>query len=113
MTEDHLRVIEAQAAAATPGPWEAKSFGPCNCGQCPAHVNVFAGPYQWPKINPPEATFIAAARTNVPVLVEEVRNLRWLLGVIGEEGDGPWANLARHALQPDTDLAKLKERWTK
>lgn len=49
---------------------------------------------------------------DVPALVAEVRNLRWVLSVIREQGDGAWANLARHALQPDTDLAKLKERWT-
>lgn len=69
MTEDDLQAIEARANAATPGPWEARTFGPCNCGQCPAQVNVFAGPHQWPKINPPDAAFIASARTDVPELI--------------------------------------------
>jgi hypothetical protein len=84
LTEDDLKAIEKRANAASPGPWEAKRFGPCNCGECPEHVNVFAGSHQWPNINPPEAEFIAAAREDVPALIAEIRRLRAELVTMGE-----------------------------
>lgn len=85
MTHDELQAIKARAEAATLGPWTAETVGPCSCGQCPAHVNVFAGPHQWPKINPPDAEFIAHARTDVPALVAEVERLRWLCDGVAQK----------------------------
>jgi hypothetical protein len=52
MTEDELKAIEKRVNAATPGPW-----------------TTGAGKIQ-------DRTFIAAARTDVPTLVAEVRRMR-------------------------------------
>jgi hypothetical protein len=81
MTNRELDAIETRANAATPGPWQAKIINACGCGQCPEHVNVFAGAHQWPKINPPDAAFIASARDDVPALIAEVLQLREMLAI--------------------------------
>lgn len=74
MTEDDLKAIEARTEAATPGPWE-QDLGSVKSphavrGVLPAYVCGIASDQ--------DATFIAAARTDVPDLVAEVRRLREL-----------------------------------
>lgn len=75
MTEKELAEIEARATAATEGPWKSE------------RVLEFKGKEAWDLEGPtfwtwdgnmiePDAVFIAAARTDVPVLVAEVRRLR-------------------------------------
>lgn len=79
LSEEGLAAIERRAREATPGPWERLGGG----GRASALVStvdesgpdlaeVF-GPHEPPNAN---ADFIAAARTDVPALVAEVRRLR-------------------------------------
>lgn len=84
MTNEELNAIAARADAATPGPW-----------RCEREITEEVGPWQIrtdvPELDDPmlplalagtcdddtgDAVFIAAARTDVPALVEEVRKLR-------------------------------------
>jgi hypothetical protein len=70
MTEQELQAIEALAAAATPGPWtvvDEDYLKPTIIGG----DNVGDGYV----IRSADAAFIAAARTDVPALVAEVRRL--------------------------------------
>ena len=84
-----LDLIEARAAAATPGPWRwseasvdgyrfAVVFGPPEPWSPPGvHglIIVDVRPQPW-RTNPnPDAAFIAAARSDVALLVAEVRRL--------------------------------------
>lgn len=78
MTEEQLAELEALAASATPGPWEAENdVGTGNLlaplGGLP-HMTAFAQVWTFG-----DAAFIAAARTSVPELIAEVRRLRALL----------------------------------
>ncbi len=82
MTDKELKAIEARANAATVGPWntgeEESNPGRCR-GIWPGdeeHLEIVttdSGVYG-PKM--PDAIFIAAARSDVPALVAEVRRLR-------------------------------------
>lgn len=89
MTDDELNAIEARCNAATEGPWEAQegdympefyqvrdvptgcliidtdNFG---CGTDPQPDYVF--------FSPENARFVACARTDIPLLIAEVRRLR-------------------------------------
>ena len=79
---DRLDQIEARAQAATEGPWEWHPYGVSGrtlatpgpvIGGFPTHeLNVLKTTDDWPP-NDPDAEFIAAARTDVPVLVAAVR----------------------------------------
>jgi hypothetical protein len=80
MTEDDLKAIEARANAATPGPWAIVydgssdwSIGPQPDPQGLSVAGVWKS--GWSDGNPPDAEFIASARTDVPLLVAEVRRL--------------------------------------
>jgi hypothetical protein len=78
MTEDELKAIEARANAATPGPWDTTSedcIVAAGDNLCSAGMD---GDYPGPK-RTDDAAFIAAARTDVPVLVAEVRRLQKLV----------------------------------
>jgi hypothetical protein len=83
MTDDELKVIEARANAAAPGPWrrdmdvvrDAEDF-------------MIVGPDE--RYTEQDADFIAAARTDVPTLVAEVRRLRALCRRGGELLNGAW-----------------------
>lgn len=93
-----LDAIEARANAATPGPWLV--VGPCgDCGRFHAaearferEVGEFGAYYaSWhPAIDgctpdggrEHDADFIAAARTDIPALVAEVRRLREALNEV-------------------------------
>jgi hypothetical protein len=78
MTEDELKAIEARVDAAAPGPWEA------TLSQT-TEIDI-SGPaidYRYQDdgtrvsyVSEVDAEFIAAARTDVPALVAEVRRLR-------------------------------------
>jgi hypothetical protein len=74
-----LDAIEARANAATPGPWDFYEEGSTmfvSCGVTQYGEALYlAGDIE----NREDATFIAAARSDVPALVAEVRRLaRWL-----------------------------------
>ena len=80
MTEQQLADLDALAAAATPGPWEAAhQYAEC----WSLHGPEANGPDMMPK---GDAAFIAAARTAVPALVAEVRRLREVAMEAFEEG---------------------------
>jgi hypothetical protein len=68
MTEDELQAIEARAAAATLGPWFGQSTG--------IYGNGFQLVGRAPDTAATDLEFIAAARTDIPALVAEVRRLR-------------------------------------
>jgi hypothetical protein len=76
MTEDELQAIEARTNAATSQPWEA-----CKLSEGLGYVyssglgDVVAGSSSAAFLLD-DAEFIAAARTDVPALVAEVRRLR-------------------------------------
>jgi hypothetical protein len=89
MTEDELQAIEARATAATPGPWTTGA-GKVEGGQVRELV-IGPGPRDDVIVaiayggfgNPVDRTsedraFIAAARTDVPKLITEVRRLKAL-----------------------------------
>jgi hypothetical protein len=89
ITEDRLAEIEARANAATPGPWVAGQHGPARFVVTADEGDVTVGavtrevfeiydgcaPWRFGDAPIPEALFIAAARTDVPALVAEVRRL--------------------------------------
>jgi hypothetical protein len=71
ITEEQLAEIEARANAATPGPWRESA----SCGLVSDHPHVTRDVWSIPKLDG-DMPFIAAARTDVPALVAEVRRLR-------------------------------------
>lgn len=95
LSDEKLKEIEARAAAATPGPWAVGASYRADwdvVSKAPGHVDWrvaqagHAGPGGMC-----DPAFIAAARTDVPELVAEVRKLR-------------------SALTELVDLKELKER---
>jgi hypothetical protein len=74
--------IEARANAATPGPWRdrhdvcSEVWGQAPDSQTCSMQIARVGHAQFDVLN---AAFIAAARTDVPALIAEVRRLRKLL----------------------------------
>lgn len=77
MIDDHvLDAIEMRALAATREPWQVQ-YDP---GQHPQVINqgcaVVASTYLGPPGHRRDAEFIAAARTDIPALIAEVRRLR-------------------------------------
>ncbi len=75
MTNEELDEIEARANAATPGPWKHADSRDNEVrlehGGFPA-----SGYSHWSMMRPNDATFIAAARQDVPRLIQEVRRLQ-------------------------------------
>lgn len=95
MTEAELAAIEERANAATPGPWVAEpargkwSDGETHC------AGIHVAGESWNEIvttdggvygpNWPDAQFIAAARSDIPALVAEVKRLRAELAELRED----------------------------
>ena len=78
MTPERLAEIRARAEAATVGPWwTTRNLRPATIfsGEGSDDNNVVAGDAE-----PADATFIAAARTDVPELVAEVERLQARVG---------------------------------
>ncbi len=77
MTDDELDAIEARANAATPGPWlpSLDTWPPRRLDGSPrlSEITHSLGMF------PGDMAFIAAARTDVPALIAEIRRLRALL----------------------------------
>ena len=75
MTDEQLTAIEQRANAATPGPWRAYS-SMVSIGLSHAlHILTGIHPFNQAQATC-DTTFVAAARTDVPALVAEVRRLR-------------------------------------
>lgn len=69
MTKEELDACEARANAATPGPWEAGA-------KITKRVYIASSLHRIADtLSTADATFIAAARTDVPTLVARVRDL--------------------------------------
>jgi len=85
MRDEQLDEIEARAKAATDGPWDTQAWGDWFPGQEDENLarSVSRGDDENILVGGPraiwDAAFIAAARTDVPELVAEVRRLRPLL----------------------------------
>jgi len=88
LTNEELDIIEARAAAATPGPWESSiegrdhlagdgfiRTGGLNDDAPDMYVTLWFGVRKVPA-PPADLDFIAAARQDVPRLVAELRRLR-------------------------------------
>lgn len=94
-TEADLARWEALADQATPGPWRvghpwsAEEYWHYLCSE--ASKAYIIGPYDVDEggiaSTPDDAAFLAASRTAVPALVDEVRRLRGVLTRIAD-GDG-------------------------
>lgn len=88
MTDAEIDVIEARAAAATPGEWVSRDVcdeGDSNCGDWIVELPVgrnsvtrlwFGDISENSGEDIANAEFIAASRTDIPALVAEVRRLR-------------------------------------
>ncbi len=95
MTEEELTAIEGRANAATLGPWATHDQGRYDYSICRDHGDSTCQPL-FERIGPVDncidGVFIAAARTDVPALVAEVRRLREL--VLSSEWDAKvWLSL--------------------
>lgn len=79
MTEAQIKAIEARESAATPGPWD--DFSTCNiCDELHLKRNAAKrNEHNGHHATEEDFVFIAAARTDVPALVVEVRRLRRLI----------------------------------
>ena len=108
MTPERLAEIRARAEAATDGPWEAQDYSadPGDEGSCitagePGTMRqravAYAIDYPWttPESCAADATFIAAARTDVPELVAEVRVLTTAVNALGHAHDARLAETQR------------------
>lgn len=84
MTEQlDLEAIEARANAATSGPWHMSNTGGDSVwGNPPRALLIFDAPAQ----KRTDAEFSAAARTDVPALIAEVRRLRYEFAVGQQQG---------------------------
>lgn len=95
MTDQDLSAIEYRASKATPGPWrvdEDKTYDPQEVGICADHGDPRLGltqwdsliccfgldeqPYRGHEVALANASFIAHARTDVGLLLNEVRRLK-------------------------------------
>jgi hypothetical protein len=79
MTPSELATIEARANAATPGPWSTVDYSPCwviahDAEGSPAVVAPQC-PIGQAGSDDADLAFIAAARSDVPALIAEVRRL--------------------------------------
>jgi hypothetical protein len=91
VTEQELAEIEARANAATAGPWVYDGGGGRHnqrvlATRAPDGVVMDNEPYYPQMVAPADQEFCAAARTDVPALVAEVRRLRALVKEAYEEG---------------------------
>lgn len=71
MSEAELDAIEQRANAATPGPWRSVEVDDPYVA-----LMLESGAEGWPAATDADRAFIAAARSDVPALVAEVRRLR-------------------------------------
>lgn len=71
-----LDAMEARANAATPGPWSIKHAAQLDRRCVHSGRNIVDGQLIGTAIPEPDATFIAAARSEVPALVKALRYLR-------------------------------------
>jgi hypothetical protein len=99
MTERDLAAIEARANGATAGPWEYDGGGGglhkqrVLATRAPDGVVMDNEPYYPQMVAPADQEFCAAARTDVPALVAEVRRLRGALqNVCVHTGHNPSAS---------------------
>jgi hypothetical protein len=80
LTEQQLDDIEARAAAATPGPWCTDSWEIYQGTEYLPGISLWIGETcrgtSTPEQDRNDAAFVAAARTDVPALLAEIRRLR-------------------------------------
>lgn len=80
-----IKAIEARAAAATPGPWEASKDGWTAWAG-----NVKIADY----LDPDNAEFIAHARTDIPRLLDYIKELEAENKILRESADNKCDNCA-------------------
>ena len=103
MTDEQLTAIEQRANAATPGPWVGY---PSMVYLAPSHaLSVFMREGANPMQVEHDTAFIAAARSDVPALIAEVRRLRaeidkrkqWEQMAVDHFGEIESAGMAAHS----------------
>lgn len=88
MTDEQLAAIRDRCEAATEGPWEKITERPGGRLWQNIRVVAFDGKYTiCGDTVIADAEFIAAARTDVPALLDEIERMRGLLGEAYEELD--------------------------
>ena len=109
MTENRTRLdaIEARAAAATPGPWEVYRESVCQSDAPPPDDPAVLGHYFSADLyglnRPPDAAFIAAARTDLPLLLAVLRRVEGLADA--------WDAEARQAMANGLDAQAIAQDW--
>jgi hypothetical protein len=95
---ENLEVIEARAAAATPGPWVVHtSDGSWDIYEgVPATVLILSA-----HRHEQDAMFVAHARADIPALVAEVRRLKAALAAVTRERDEATEHLVNLSLVLD------------
>ena len=83
MTEEELLVIEKRANSATPGPW--RKYGLTIVARGKVRVAEFFSGQANNEQRQADMVFIWNARTDIPVLVAEIRRLREQRKVLAEE----------------------------
>ena len=90
MNAAELAAIRARAAKATPGPWWARMHGDkvvaIESAPTPILENAESSGLDPLEVGEDDADFIAAARMDIPALLEEVDLLRDALGYLQGEG---------------------------
>lgn len=121
MDEAKLQEIEARANAATPGPWATSAHGPgrfvvtaddgdVTVGTVSREVfEIYDGcaPWRFGDAPIPESLFLAAARTDVPALVAEVRRITAALATARREGAAEMLARCRTAARAAFDAHPL------
>ncbi|WP_312146923.1 hypothetical protein [Brevundimonas sp.] len=79
MDEDDLRQIEARVDAATPGPWTSWIEGRDHTAGS-SFIETRGDDIELVGCSAADQDFIAAARSDIPALIAEIRRLRKLMG---------------------------------
>lgn len=105
MTPEELEAIEARAAAATPGPWRQARYGGVETAD--GNTLIFQA-HDLAQFVEADEIFTAHARTDIPVLIAEIRRLRDNFGT--EEARASWIRERLQDAEKRTETAETKIR---
>src|SRR5262245_45697328 len=113
ITDDELAQARALCDAATPGPWRpcGANNDRCVCGLVWANEHVpLQGEDEQPNPTPDDVAFIAASRSLLPRLLDEVMRLRKLVVELGTSLTPGAAEALQAAVQQILDSKCMAER---